>query len=131
MDRFYTPLALAAELVGAVENPEPGVVVDFAAGDGSLLLAATTKWPNAKIVGTDIHRPTVRRLANTYERWTVFRTDFLRARQTRIAARSGFGEFDVVLLNPPFSCRGGSCWTVDLNGNTVSCSRALAFVLRA
>jgi len=37
----------------------------------------------------------------------------------------------LVLLNPPFSCRGAQRYSVEAGGNVITCSLALAFLLRA
>jgi hypothetical protein len=39
--------------------------------------------------------------------------------------------FDVILLNPPFSCRGNTTISASVGGKLISGSRALAFVARA
>ena len=48
IDQFYTPPELASVLVGCLPKSfQPKVVADFAAGEGSLLTAAQSRWPPA------------------------------------------------------------------------------------
>jgi hypothetical protein len=131
MDRFYTPPALADTLVESVSAVQPRAVADFAAGDGRLLAAASERWPRASILAADIHTPTLRRLQRKYPEWIVLRVDFLSEGpppRHRLFARR---RFDVVLLNPPFSCRGASKWITICGKREVHSGRAMAFVLRA
>jgi hypothetical protein len=131
LDRFYTPKALAATLVENVASKQPRLIADFAAGDGSLLAAASSKWPSAKVIAADIHEPTVRRLRRKYPKWAVLKADFLGNGADRVRGHCSGKLFDVILLNPPFSCRGASTWSTTIGGEDVRSGRAMAFVLRA
>lgn len=124
MDRFYTPTSIANLLAGAVESL-PGSVADFAAGEGALLDAAFSRWPNARLFASDINSTAVAGLATRYPCIEVQCADFLSA-----FPFSGT-LFDLVLLNPPFSCRGNERLAGRVGNMDVQCSRAMAFVCRA
>jgi hypothetical protein len=132
LDDHYTPIELARIAVNHVRLRRPGVIADMAAGEGSLLLEAARRWPSARIIATDIDRATVSRLQSAGdERWRVGRCDFL-ATKSRAASdllRDVRGHVALLLLNPPFSCRGGSYKLVDSSDDTIRASVAMAFLL--
>ena len=113
MDRIYTPPYLAAFMAKASSvrpsQSEELVVADFAAGSGELLLAAASVWPNGTMAATDIDPLEIRNLRKIYASWRTGVCDFLnpRSRQSSPVLQSLNGCTNLVLLNPPFSCRGG------------------------
>ncbi len=137
MDKIYTPPHLAALMARSCRvRPMPNemfVVADFAAGGGELLVAAAAEWPSATLVGTDIDSRAVRRLRATSRRWRTGVCDFLnpRSRRNSPLLRELMGRTNLVLLNPPFSSRGGARVSVATTGVTAKCSMGLAFVVAA
>ena len=135
MDKIYTPPYLAASMAkAALVQPKPGlefVVADFAAGSGELLIAAKELWPTATIVATDIDSRAVYALRRTFNEWHTGVCDFLNLRSQRSSAllRNLVGRTNLVLLNPPFSCRGGTRVPVTVGGVISKCSTGLAFVI--
>lgn len=128
MDAIYTPPDLAGFVTAAVSQGAPRSIADFAAGDGALLRAAAARWPNASLFGSDIDVQAVQTIKLLLPRCISAHHDFL--------AGSGDGAltgrlFDLVLLNPPFSSRGNTRHTVDVDGITYRGSKALAFAARA
>ena len=132
-DSFYTPDRIAEHMAGQVSRSAPKVVADFAAGDGALLTAACAVWPETKAFALDIDKLALRRLRYRNPSWAIGRCDFLSedSREKSIILRAVRGNADVVLLNPPFSCRGASKFKLKLNGREFCCSKAMAFVLLA
>ena len=137
MDRIYTPPYLAA-LMAEASRARPSqsdefVIADFAAGSGELLLAAASLWPTAIMVATDIDSRAVRSLRAMSGHWRTGVCDFLnpRSRQSSSLLRSLMGDTDLVLLNPPFSCRGGKRVSATIGGVTSKCSLGLAFVVNS
>ncbi len=137
MDRIYTPSYLAA-LMAKASRAQPNqseefVVADFAAGSGELLLAALSLWPMATMVATDIDSRSVRHLREISDSWRIGVCDFLnpRSRQSSPILRSLIGHTNLVLLNPPFSCRGGTRVSAKIGGVTSKCSLGLAFVVNS
>jgi predicted RNA methylase len=133
VDKVYTPDTVGADVIAAVSKRSPETVADFAAGDGALLALAARRWPNASIVANDFDKSECARLRRQFPNWQVSSCDFLSAisvkRSHKLAAL--IGNFDLVLLNPPFSYRGWQSWRVDFRGADLSCTRAVAFVLRS
>ena len=130
MDRFYTPPGLAALLVGAAKTRNAELVADFAAGDGALLRAAESRWSNAQFFGSDIDPvalKVVRALAGAPR---TARLDFLSDDARPQALDKLLGSCDVVLLNPPFTCRGNRRYKA-LKNRLLFRSKALAFVARS
>jgi len=131
-DRIYTPAKLAFKIVSRAKlSVPPRCIVDFAVGDGQLLRAAQVKWPAAQFIGTDISGGTVSKLRRVNRHWEVSRCDFLsvNSRQRTRVLKNLKGQVSLVLLNPPFSCRGARKFEVHFFGVEISCSLALAFVL--
>jgi hypothetical protein len=131
-DFYCTPDRLAWRMIGAIgDNCRPARVADFAAGDGKLLKIAEENWPDSSYVAVDISKPAVDKLRRWWPHWHIGRCDFLvdRSRRRTAALRSLEGEVDVVLLNPPFSCRGKKYFEVDAGERVFRCGRAMAFVL--
>lgn len=132
LDDHYTPVELARIAVTHVGLREPSIIADVAAGEGSLLLEAERRWPSARIVATDIDRGTVTRLARARRhRWEVGRCDFLvaKSRAASRVLRDVHGRVSLLLLNPPFSCRGASYRTVATANGLQRASVAMAFLL--
>ena len=134
MDSFYTPPALADLLTSLFTSKAPSRIVDFAAGDGALLRSAVSRWPDAEIVAMDVDENAIRALSAAIPHAHLRHGDFL------LYSEDGTGTgnskerqdfFDLVLLNPPFSCRGSSSFTARVGEKTIRASRAMAFVARA
>src|SRR5690554_913744 len=108
IDAFYTPDTLAALMVQSLPKGfRPSQVVDFSAGEGSLLVAAVSFWPNATVHANDICPRSARRLRELGPDWSVSCADFLSARSRKKAKFGSLTEsFDLILLNPPFSQKG-------------------------
>ena len=120
-------------MAGQVSLSAPKIIADFAAGDGALLTAACAVWPKAKAFALDIDNLALRRLRYRNPSWSIGRCDFLSedSRGKSIPLQAVKGNTDVILLNPPFSCRGASRFKLKLNGRELCCSKAMAFVLLA
>lgn len=133
MDRYYTPLDIAQRLVRQLPDCAPTIVADFAAGEGALLRAARERWPNCYLVGTDINPVAIRSLRRNFEGIIAGKCDFLNSasENSSQALRAKRGNISLVLINPPFSCRGGSRHRVSVGDITISCSRAMAFLINS
>ena len=131
-DAFYTPRDLAAEMTTA-SSSSPKSVADFACGTGELLQAAASRWSEAELIGTDISRSALSSLKRSVRGVRAGRCDFLSAtsRARSPLLRSAYGTLDLVLLNPPFTCRGGKTFEVKTALFNAHCGTAMAFVLQA
>ena len=132
-DLHYTPPAVAQALVHAARHLQPQLIADLAAGNGDLLLAAERLWPAATFVATDIDHRATRRLARLRPSWAIGRCD-LRNPRSRSSSRILAGIQDaasLLLLNPPFSCRGGTRFLVQTPDGDLYASTAMSFLLLA
>lgn len=131
MDRFYTPPGLAALLIGAAKTRKATLVADFAAGDGALLRAAEGRWSAAQLFGSDIDPDALEAVGALASAPRTALHDFLGDDVPPQALSDIRGRCDVVLLNPPFTCRGNRQYPVTLRGRSFRGSKALAFVARS
>lgn len=109
----------------------PSTIADFAAGDGGLLRAARNRWANSTFIATDINPASVALLRRNEPLWRVGQCNFLsHASRTRCRALANpVARVSLALLNPPFTCRGGSCWHTQLNGLSIRSGLAMAFMI--
>lgn len=130
-DAYFTPAAVGDRLVSTVSSA-PRRVLDPAAGDGALLLAARRRWPDVEIHAVDIDGRQVSSLRLSMS-GHVGKCDFLSAQSRRSSPvlSSLVGAVDLVVINPPYSTRGAQTWPADVNGVGLRCSRAMAFVISA
>lgn len=129
MDAYFTPKGIAEAAVDCV-SVEPKVIMDAAVGDGALLRAAAAKWPQAHIVGLDVDQVQLRRAKANHPQWTFGRMDMF-SRRSRAAStlwNSALGSVDLVLLNPPFSYRGGKYFRVVFEGVEYGLTPASSFI---
>lgn len=132
-DQFFTPPKLVESVVGAVSVRRVRCVADFAAGHGDLLNGIKRRWSKCKVVAADIDRICVDKLKHAWPAWKSVRCDFLngKAREASAVLGAVVGKCDVIVLNPPFSGRGGRTVAVAAAGKEMRCSRAMAFVVVA
>jgi len=134
-DVIYTPREMAIAMVNTigVNHLEISRVADFAVGNGALLQAAEDRWPLATFIGTDIDYAAVEYLKSNKSHWHMGRCDFINphSRGMSLPIRGMKGKINLVLLNPPFSCRGGVKIPASINGVKILCSTGMAFVLNS
>lgn len=128
LDSFYTPTDAALRLVSGLAA-KPCVVGDFCVGGGELLRASEALFPGVKCIAIDKSKRAVKRIRTRHKHWKVFLADFL---SDKDMAQTGLqeGVCDLVVLNPPFTCRGEK-YKIELDGQTFSGGKALAFLVRA
>lgn len=132
MDQYYTPAALANQMIVAAGDNVPRLVADFAAGDGALLRVARDRWPAARFVATDIDPATVVRLRTSMPWVEAGVCDFVDQSKSRCEFLSELkGQVSLIILNPPFSCKGSTKHLVQIGGVDVYCSKAMSFVLES
>lgn len=132
-DIHYTPPAVARALVHSARDLHPRLIADLAAGNGDLLLQAERLWPTASFVATDIDSRAIRRLTRLRPSWAIGRCDLRNPRSrssspvlTRIPQAAC-----LLLLNPPFTCRGGTRFPVTTPDGPMYASTAMSFLLLA
>jgi tRNA1(Val) A37 N6-methylase TrmN6 len=128
-DRFYTSPELADTLLSFASRNKPKLVADFACGEGSLLLAAERRWPDASMLANDISRATISKVRRQRPEWQYSCADFLSPMSIRSSAlRYHYGNVDLVVINPPFSRRDRKTYLVELSGTHFSATIATAFL---
>ena len=131
MDVHYTPQLLASKLVASALDVRPSIVADLCAGRGDLLLQAEALWPNAEFAAVDIDRLSVQRLRRLRTNWLIGRCD-LRNSHSRahssVLKRVG-KRISLLLLNPPFSCRGNARLRTDTPDGSIYASTAMFFLV--
>ncbi|WP_084210136.1 methyltransferase [Ralstonia sp. A12] len=128
-DRFYTSPELADTLLSFAPRRPPQLVADFACGEGSLLLAAERRWPDADMLANDISRGTISKVRRQRSEWQYSCADFLNPLSMRSSAlRRYHGKVDLVVINPPFSRRDRKTYPVELSGKRFSATIASAFL---
>ena len=134
LDAHYTPLELAAAIaeVGLERPAQPNAVIDVTCGNGALLEAVTQRSPATQPFGIDRDRSIAVSLARRRPNWSISTGDALSpASVARLRASRMWGEIDLSVLNPPFSCRGQRTIEVTVNGSKIRCSPHMAFVFAA
>lgn len=129
-DNHYTPRTLALDLVKLSKLRNPRMIVDFAVGPGSLLHAAKQAWPKAELHGLDLDLAALGEAQSNLSGIVTYHADYLTDRAMTLTADL-YRKIDVVLLNPPFTCRGSSFEETSFGNRMVKSSKAMAFILRS
>lgn len=134
VDQHFTPPELAAKVAEALRLGDKRFdqVADFAAGGGSLLDAAESVLAPKSVIATDLDGTVVRHLREVRSHWSIGKVDFLSHRSRAVSGpiRLAKRGVDGIVLNPPFSYRGGSYVSVRIdNGRVIRASPAMAFLL--
>lgn len=130
IDSYYTPNSLAHDLVKHCRVVDPQRIADFAVGGGSLLSAAHSVWPTAELYGVDLDTMAIDATREVHPKAKLFNANFLSS-NGEFQTRSLKGNVDLVVLNPPFSCRGSSYETTVFDLEDVKSSKAMAFLLKS
>lgn len=128
IDRYYTPKTLADDLITNCRLDAPLRVADFAVGGGSLLSAAHKVWPTADLFGVDLDAEAINASRDAHPQAKLFNTDFLSSNGGDLLGDL-VGNMDLIVLNPPFSCRGSTYETTAFEDEDVKSSKAMAFLL--
>ena len=130
-DKFYTPDHLADRLIGHIAEEDIETAVDFCVGDGDLLKAVQRRFPDVKCFGVDISEESIECLRKEHTNWTLGACDFMeRAKVTKLKGFEG-GKYDLIVLNPPFTCKGSTLCKIEFDGKAFKCSTALMFLTEA
>lgn len=130
-DSFYTSTYLAEILVNYIDETEINNVVDFCVGGGELLRSAQSKWKDVEIYGTDISNNAIMLLQEKHPDWKVEYCDFI-DENSRIGCKILEDKrFDLILLNPPFTCKGSTIHKVKFDGVDYNVSTAMLFLLES
>ena len=129
-DAYYTPDGLATRLLNFVVG-EPRTAIDFCVGDGGLLKATEQKFEDIACFGIDISEEVIEGLAIRQPSWRLGQCDFKDTEAlTKIPFLQG-ATFDLIVLNPPFTCRGSSIEKVMIGEDEYHVSTAMSFLVGA
>jgi hypothetical protein len=131
VDRFYSTDSVADELLMSIPSADASSFFDPAAGEGALLSAARRRFPRARLLGADSDRVTLKRLSASEPDWFLGVANVLNPRSlsaSPVWAEASREAALWVLLNPPFSFRGGSGVRIVTDGEERTVSPAAAFV---
>ena len=129
-DSHYTPSVLANHLISFINKEDVFSVADFCVGKGDLLKAANNKWPNIEVYGCDISEKIVKQMKKDHSDWKLSKCDFLNpnSRNKSVILRN---KFDLILLNPPFTCKGSTIKSLYFENTLYHMSTAMAFFVGA
>lgn len=130
-DSFYTSTYLAEIVVTHIDKKNIHSVADFCVGGGELLRSAQAKWKDVEIYGVDISNDAISMLKEIHPAWNVEYCDFLNegSRSNCKLLKDNF--FELVLLNPPFTCKGSTIHKVKFEGADYNVSTAMFFLLES
>lgn len=133
LDRYYTPAAVADELLARGCTVKPESCADSACGGGSLLAAARRKFDGVLCIGVDKDRAAIQRLRRREPSWLLSVADLLCHANSNKNIRPNILEqqCDLLALNPPFSSNGRRSIRVCFKEAQISCSVAMAHLLRS
>ncbi len=104
LGRYYTPPSIGDILVSSMRVRSPKCVLDLGAGTGSLSLAASKRWNNARILSVDIDAYSKEQMSFEEVRGTIqyHVTDALCDDLHNILGVS-LGGIDISVCNPPYT----------------------------
>ncbi len=130
VDSYYTDSVLADKLVGYIPaDIEIHNVVDFCVGGGELLNAALRRYSHLQCTGVDSDLSAIEKLRIDCPHWKLIHEDFLNHEQ--ISNEISDKKFDLILLNPPFSCKGSQIKKCVFDSVEFKTSTSMTFVLNA
>ena len=130
-DSYYTSTPLAKKLISYVADKHFSSVADFCVGDGELLRAAQSIWNNIDCYGVDISPEVISELKVVHPKWFVKECDFTNSSARKKCKITNNKLYDLIVLNPPFTCKGSTINKVIFNGEEYRASTAMMFVVEA
>tara|TARA_B100000123_G_scaffold240484_2_gene193707 strand:+ start:5047 stop:6069 length:1023 start_codon:yes stop_codon:yes gene_type:complete len=93
-----------------------------------LISAAYLEWPETEIFGVDIDPHALKETKELAPNLKAYMCDFL-SEECLLKTKNILGRIDLVLLNPPFSCKSSEFVTTVFEDEKLRCSKAMAFLL--
>ena len=131
LDSFYTPTILAQRLVNYITVTNVSKAIDFCIGDGDLLRAVIERYNNVQIYGTDVDNDAIQKLSVEFPNWSLHKCDFKNDESVNQVPFLEKSEFDLIMLNPPFTCKGSVVESIIFKNNFFKVSTAMYFLLKA
>lgn len=130
-DSFYTPTSLAEQLAGYVTAEKVRSAIDFCVGDGELLKAVAKRYKGVRFFGTDISDEAIEKLKRDCPDWNLGVCDFKDDESVNTVSPLRDRKFDLIMLNPPFTCKGSVVEHAELDEQKFRLSTAMLFLVRA
>lgn len=130
-DDYYTPTELADKLVSFIVEDGFGSAVDFCVGDGDLLKAVERRFPSLDFFGTDIAEEAIASLRKIHPSWQLAVCDFTDTEVFEDLHLMRGRKYDLIVMNPPFTCKGSTVCKITLDGKKYHVSTAMQFVANA
>lgn len=130
-DSYYTPPLLADKLIGFVVPKHVYNAADFCVGDGDLLKAVAKRFPKVELYGTDISDEALTKLSRDCPYWHLGECDFRKDDSVVNVPFLKEGAFDLIVMNPPFTCKGSVAETIQFDDVEYRVSTAMLFLMRA
>lgn len=133
LDQHFTPPEIARNMLNYASIKAPNYIADFAAGEGALLDAARLRWPKARLIATDIDPKIVNGIKAVKSYIEISKCDFLNLNSSnKCSVLKGVkGSISLIILNPPFSCKGSIYHNSNYNNQILKSGVALAFVINS
>lgn len=129
-DSYYTPSPLADKLAEFVSAEQVVSAIDFCVGDGNLLKAIAKRYKEIKLFGTDISAEALTKLAGDCPDWELCVCDFRDDTSVNNVHFLQNRKFDLIMLNPPFTCKGSIVEHLEFEGEKFRLSTAMLFLMR-
>ena len=130
-DSFYTPTPLADKLIGYVTADDVQSAIDFCVGDGVLLKAVAKRYGGVKLYGTDISAEALEKLSCDCPHMELGECDFRDDESVNNVQFLHDKTFDLIVLNPPFTCKGSVVEHLEFESEQFKVSTAMLFAMRA
>lgn len=131
IDSFYTPSSLADKLIGLIAVRQVRRAIDFCVGDGDLLKAVARGYDDVELCGTDISDDAINKLKVDFPEWQLAQCDFRDYERLEDVPFLKNRKYDLVVLNPPFTCKGSIIEHIEFEGEEFKVSTAMHFLMRA
>lgn len=130
-DAFYTPTVIAEQLVNYIQVERVYSAIDFCVGDGDLLKAVAKRYAGVSLYGTDISEESIINLRDRYNDWNLAVCNCQNIDMLNNIQFMRNKRFDLIVLNPPFTCKGSLVEHLEFDGVDFKLSTAMSFVVRA
>ena len=130
-DSYYTPSTLADKMTSFISAERIKTAIDFCVGDGNLLKSLARRFSNVDLYGIDISDDALYKLGRECPDWQLCQCDFRDDEGLQLVPFLKDKAFDLIVLNPPFTCKGSLTERIIFEGHEFKVSTAMLFLLRA
>jgi 16S rRNA G966 N2-methylase RsmD len=131
LDRYYTPIDIAARIILDHVKVPPDVCVDTTCGTGNLLAAVSSMHNQTECIGLDKDVDAITKLRENRPDWHLLATDIFHENTTQLLENLPIKSCDLLLINPPFTMDKVKSFEVQYQGVSFKSSLAMAHILRS